>query len=115
MARAPQRATTDGQNYLQVRLPGSLKNDVIDAAEEANVSVNAWLLQAIQDLLRGGMPAPAPVAPLPTHLDVIRGYLTGETVLAPCGQPQDECPGMGDRLSGDRSVDWCRSCGIRLT
>ena len=116
MSRAPERATTSGTVYLQVRLPGQLKNEVIDAAGAQGVSVNTFLLQGIQNMLREGMPPPAPGAPLPTSQDALRSYLLGETLLGPCGNPKEECGAMNDDLlSGDRLTDWCGQCGIRLT
>ncbi len=116
MSRVPERATTEGQVYLQIRLPGKLKNQVIDNAESSNVSLNAWLLQAIQNMLRDGMPAPAPLAPLPTHVDVLRAYLSGETLMGPCGQLATDCDAVnGNRLTADMSCQWCQTCGIRLT
>lgn len=115
MPRSPQRATGETA-YLQVRLPGWLKNEIIDRCEADGISLNAWLVEALQTGIRTDLQLPPPpqaVAPLPTTADMIRQWATGERVLTPCGQ--ELCAALDDegRWSHD-GMGFCRECGIRV-
>lgn len=115
MSRAPQPANPDSSNYLQVRLPGWLKNDIIDHCQKLGCSLNAWLVESLRASLRveRGLPEPPPArAPLPTTADQIRAWAVGEKLLTPCGKM--ECPAMsGDTWEHD-SMGFCVHCGIRV-
>lgn len=107
------RHDPDRPAQLTVRLPGSLKNDVTQAAEAEGMSVNAWVLTALKSILVGGLNAPAPIAPVVTPELVIKDYLEGKTTIGPCGKPWP-CEGQGaaSDFGGSR---WCDACGIRLS
>jgi hypothetical protein len=116
MPRGPQRATGD-LAYLQIRLPGWLKNEVIDHCESRGISLNAWLVEALRAQLRVELEVPAPPparAPLPTTADMIRGWATGERLIMPCGR-NETCAGIDDagRWSHD-GMGFCNECGIRV-
>jgi hypothetical protein len=114
--RTPQKAT--GQTaYLQIRLPGTLKNQIIDHCQTLEISLNTWLIEAVQTAIRNGMnmPTPPPAkAPLPTTADMIRQWATGERILTPCGK--ETCPATeGDyRHSKHDGQAYCNECGIRV-
>jgi len=114
--RTPQKAT--GQTaYLQIRLPGWLKNQIIDHCQNLNISLNAWLIEATQQALRTDLQLPTPPpakAPLPTTADIIRQWATGERILTPCGK--ETCPATeGDyRYSKHDKQGFCNECGIRV-
>ncbi len=115
MPRTPQKAT--GQTaYLQIRLPGWLKNQIIDRCETDSISLNAWLIEALQTAIRNDLQLPTPPpakAPLPTTADMIRQWATGERVLTPCGK--ELCAALDDegRWSHD-GMGFCNECGIRV-
>lgn len=116
MPREPQRATGD-LAYLQIRLPGWLKNQVIDHCESRGISLNAWLVETVRTQLRNELQLPEPPparAPLPTTADMIRSWATGERILMPCGKT-DTCQAVDE--NGQWSHDgmgFCRECGIRI-
>lgn len=107
------RHNPDRPAQLTVRLPGSLKNQVTEAAEADGMSVNAWVLTALKSVLVGGPVAPAPVAPVVTPETVIKDYLEGRTTIGPCGRPWP-CDGASS-VSDFAGSRWCESCGIRLS
>lgn len=116
MPRPPQRAT-GRQAYLQIRLPGWLKNQIIDHCHQKNISLNAWLVQATLTAIRTEMELPAPPqakAPLPTTADMIRQWATGERILTPCGK--QTCPAIekGDYHWEHDGMGFCNECGIRV-
>ena len=116
MPRAPQPANPNSSNYLQIRLPGWLKNDVIAHCENLGCSLNAWLLESLQTSLRQdrGLPEPPPSrAPLPNTSDQIRAWAVGERMLTPCGK-QTSCSAWdGDTWVHD-GMGFCKECGIRV-
>lgn len=116
MPRTPQRATGD-EAYLQIRLPGWLKNDIIDHCQQEQISLNAWLVEAVREALRTGMLIPAPpraAAPLPTTADMIREWAVGERVLMPCGA-ESPCAAVDPGGSWVHDgMGFCRFCGIRV-
>lgn len=117
MPRPPQPSTTTGPNYIQVRLPGWLKNDLIAHTAELDCTLNAWLVEAIQAQLRAdrGLPDPPPAhAPLPTTADMIREWAVGERVVMPCGRSEG-CSVVGEdgRWAHD-GMGFCVDCGIRV-
>lgn len=115
MPRPPQPANPDTPNYIQLRLPGWLKNDIISHCETLGCSLNAWLIEAVQTALRSdrGLPEPPQArAPIPTTADQIRAWAVGERLLMPCGK--SECSAYeGDTWSHD-GMGFCRECGIRV-
>lgn len=117
MPRLPQRAT-GVEAYLQVRLPGWLKNRVIEHCEVREISLNAWLVEAVRAQLDVELEVPAPPparAPLPTTADMIRAWASGERVLMPCGAVEP-CGALDDDGRwGHDGMGFCRDCGIRVS
>ncbi len=117
MPRPPQKSATTGPNYIQVRLPGWLKNQLIEHAEKLDCTLNAWLVEAIQTQLRAdlSLPEPPPArAPLPTTADMIRVWAVGERIITPCGKVS--CPAVqeGDYRWEHDGMGFCNECGIRV-
>jgi hypothetical protein len=115
--RGPQPANPDSQNYLQIRLPGWLKNEIITHCEILDCSLNAWLVEAVQSALRAdrGLPEPPQArAPLPTTADQIRAWAVGERLVMPCGRTQGCSAYDGDTWSHD-GMGFCHECGIRIS
>lgn len=107
----PKRAKNDDWEYpVQVRVPGWLKNRILDAAAADRLSLNKWLLHAILTGLNHSVPPPAPLYPIPDLTDQIRAVLLGERLLGPCGEPVEQCVGANEPLLGG---SFCSYCGIR--
>lgn len=115
MPRPPQPATGN-LAYLQIRLPGWLKNQIITHTQNQNTTLNAWLIEAIQHALRTDLQLPPPppaAAPPPTTADMIRQWATGQRTITPCGKTQ---PCTGQTQTGQWTHDgmhFCTECGIR--
>lgn len=117
MPRPPQPSTTPGPNYIQIRLPGWLKNQLIEHCDGLDCSLNAWLVEAVQAQLRAelGLPVPPPArVPLPSTADMIREWAVGERVLMPCGA-ESACAAVDvDGFWVHDGMGFCRFCGIRV-
>lgn len=116
MPRTPQRATGKTA-YLQIRLPGWLKNQTIDHCHNLNISLNAWLIEAVQQALRTDLQLPTPppaAAPLPTTADMIRQWATGERILTPCGKQTCPATEQDDYRWEHDGMAFCNECGIRV-
>lgn len=115
MPRSPQIANPEVGNYIQVRIPGWLKNDIIDHCAKLECSLNAWLVEAIQAALRSdrGLPEPPQArAPLPTTADQIRAWAVGERLIMPCGKQQCSADQGGTWVHD--GMGFCRECNIRV-
>ena len=111
MPLPPKRADHDDREYpVQVRVPGWLKNRILDAAEADQISVNNWLLHAVLTGLNHSVPPPAPLYPIPDLTDQIRAASQGERLLGPCGEPVEKCAGANEPLLGG---SFCSVCGLR--
>lgn len=114
MPRPAQTAKDTATVTVVARIPGWLKNRVLEQAETDNISINGWLTNAILTQLNHATPAPPPRHPLPTPADELRAYMTGQLLLGPCGQPKDQCAGITDRIeSASGEFAFCAVCGIR--
>ena len=116
MPRAPQPANPDTMNYIQVRLPGWLKNEIITHCEKLDCSLNAWLVESLQAALRAdrGLPEPPQArTPMPTTADQIRAWAVGDRLTMPCGK-KDSCPAWDGETWDHDGMGFCHSCGIRV-
>lgn len=110
-------APSDREVVVYLRLPAHLKDSIIEMARGENLSQNAWAVNILrQAVLTGkGLPSPPPAhVPLPLPSEVLHAYITGESLVMPCGKV-GSCEALvapPERLSG---VDWCGACGIRLS
>lgn len=114
--RRPVEARSDAVVQVSVRVPGWLKNRVAAEAAENGLSINRWaagvLLRAVES--GEGFPeAPPAQVPLPSPDQVLRGYLSGEDVVEPCGQasPCERAVVGVDVVDG---MSFCRACRIRV-
>ena len=112
MPTKPVRSRDDSEAYLNIRLPGWLKNKVTDAAAAAGVSTNTWLLNAVHQQLFFGDERPTPRL-IPSASEVIADYLAGRQTMSPCGKPFP-CEGNESRvLLGTHT--YCGVCNIRTS
>lgn len=100
---------------LHVQLPAALKNEVVEAAGHAGMSVTGWVALVLRDAVRHGRglpPAPPASHPLPDPAAVLASYVTGDRLLGPCGRGWP-CDAAGE-LEVVAGAGWCR-CGIRVS
>lgn len=105
----------DAIAVVYVRMPGWLKNQIVDWCGKSELSVNSWAANVLKRALEEewGLPEPPPAAaPLPTPYSVVSSYLSGETVLEPCGEPS---PCGRTEVVDVAGVGYCDKCNIRLT
>jgi hypothetical protein len=109
----PRRAEYEDRLYnVGVRISGKQKNLIIDHAKEKGISVSQLIEYAVWDFIRQdkGIPSPGPSQFAKADAtDVVRSYLTGETILQPCGKiscVQDIVMFQG--------MEFCENCNLRI-
>lgn len=103
------------QAVIYVRVPGWLKNQITRCATTSGLTVNAWAANVLELATRQDPLPPAPArAPLPDTVDTLRAYLTGNRLLAPCGQPWP-CDVDTAGTHDTAGISWCNACGIRTS
>lgn len=116
MSRKPVKSNPEVLNYVQMRLPGSLKNEVIAHCEKLECSLNAWLVEMVKQKLREekGLPEPPPSkAALGDASEGIRAWAEGRKLLMPCGK-YGSCAAVEQELEGHDGMSFCSECGIRV-
>lgn len=113
MARKYHKAKYPDRWYdIHVRLTGKRKNEIVSHAQEQGVSVNEFILYAIEEFIRTQKQIPSPgSAPyrLATVDEVIAAYIAGEKVLRPCGKYECE-----QSLTHIDSMTFCQTCNLRV-
>jgi hypothetical protein len=114
----PVRGVAGRDSPMLIRVDGVFKNRVIDAAEEAGLSLNALIALAVKGYLDGeaGIPeAPRGVRPIPTVAEVIRDYInpSAEKLIGPCGRAWP-CEADSD-VYDVGGVGFCGHCDIRVS
>jgi hypothetical protein len=116
MSRPPQTAQPDTNSYIQIRLPGWLKNKLAETAKQQNTTLNTYIITALTNALNTEHQIPPPpqaAQPLPTTSDQIRAYITGQKLTGPCGQTN--CTAQTNNHKTDKHTTFCTTCGIRIT
>jgi len=113
MPKQPVRAVDHRTIQLHVTLPGWLKNEILDAATDANVSLNMWVTHALTRQLAYGDDLRPPVTVMPTADQVIADYLAGRQTLTPCGE-RYPCAGSGSERLEANGLMFCAVCRIRV-
>jgi hypothetical protein len=117
MPAKPRKSKPDKPAVIVLRLPGHLKNSLIDHARRKGVPYTNWAVHALRAQMDAdlGVPPPPPaVAPLPTQVDQLHAYLRGEKLLLPCGREGTSCPGTlnPESVAG---YYFCPECRIRVS
>ena len=112
MPVAPHPSDPDSIVQLQIRIPGWLKNEILERAEQAEQSINVWTLAALHEAVRP--PVVRSERLWPTAADVVADYLHGEPTVAPCGK-RWPCEGANAERSTVRGTEFCGICNVRLT
>ena len=110
MRRASRSRFPDRKVNVVVRVDGSVKNDWLDAADGLGLSLSDFVRFCVWKHVESGdrMPEAAPRV-LPSEVDVLRSYLSGERLLMPCGEVS--CDLVVESFGG---VGFCESCGLRV-
>jgi hypothetical protein len=106
---------TKNPNHLYnivLRVKGSVKNELIDAAEAHNMSLSEFVLFSAWVQARSGRGVPFPGSAqfaVPDTGTVLRAYLSGGTVLQPCGK--EVCDMSVVEVAG---FEFCDTCNVRV-
>ncbi len=101
---------------LILNMPGRVRNDLVDHVESIGSTLNEWCGIVIRKALeeeQGLPPVPPPSAPKPTKVDILRQYLTGDTVLEPCGKPYP-CQRETTESEFHGQLEFCGHCRIKV-
>jgi len=111
------RHNPDAEAVLYIRVPGTLKNELTDAADRDGLSITSWCANQLRLALREsrGIPTPPPApVPLPGPAEALHAYLVDEPLVLPCGKT-GTCAGLTDPPEVLHGLRWCAGCGIRLS
>lgn len=113
MARKRQRARHADRKYgISLTLTGKQKNELLDYANQIDVSLNALILYAALTFVREkrGIPAPGSAQFAKASIDdVLVAYARGERILMPCGKTS--CDQVIVEVSG---LEFCNTCNLRI-
>ena len=103
----------DRQYDVHLRMPGKLKKEMLAYANNIGVSLNELIIYAVWDFMRNekGIPsAGSPQFTLATPEEALALYLSGQTLLQPCGKR--ECDMKITELQG---MKFCDTCNVRVS
>lgn len=109
----PKRADYQDRLYnVGIRISGKQKNLIIDHALAKGITVSQLIEYAVWQFIRNdeGIAAPGPSQfAKTTREDQVRAYLTGETLLMPCGK--QTCNQVSVSFQG---AEFCETCNLRI-
>lgn len=109
----PRRAEYEDRLYnVGIRISGKQKNLIIDHAKSKGISVSQLIEYAVWEFIRNdkGIPSPGPSQFAKSDPnDVVRSYLTGETILQPCGQASCK-----QEIIMFQGMEFCQTCNLRI-
>jgi hypothetical protein len=113
MGKKAQKANHKERFYhVTLRVKGSLKNDMLRAAEKNDLSLSQYIQYCVFEHMRSerGIPAPGNAQfALADPMEHLTGYLRGEEILMPCGQK--ECDMKIIELN---DMQFCDTCNVRV-
>ncbi len=112
MKKASKANHPDRKYNIGLRVPGWLKNELLVAAEGQGLSLAEFVLFAAWQHAREcrGVPAAGSAQfRVPDRSEVLRAYLSGETLLQPCGERV--CDRSVVEVAG---MEFCVSCNLRI-
>lgn len=113
MGKKPTRAKHVDRLYnIVLRVKGSRKNEIMQAAQKNKMQLSEYILYCVWEHMRSerGIPEPGPSQfALAEPMDYLRAYLSGETVLMPCGQKSCEMV-----ISSFEDMEFCDTCNVRI-
>lgn len=97
---------------IVLRVKGSLKNEMIDAARKHKMPLSQYVLYCVWEHMRSerGIPQPGSAQFLvPDAKSELEAYLRGEQVLMPCGQPKCDMV-----ITEFQNMEFCETCNVRI-
>lgn len=95
-----------------LRVKGSMKNEMIDAARRHNMPLSKYILYCVWEHMRSERGIPQPGSAQFAMSDAkteLEAYLRGEQVLMPCGKPS--CDIVITEFQG---MQFCETCNVRV-
>lgn len=110
MRRSERSRFPDRKVNVVVRVDGSVKNSWLDAADAVGLSLSEFVRFCVWKHVESGdvMPGVASRG-LPSEVDVLRSYLSGDRLLMPCGEVSCD---LVVEMFGD--VGFCEVCKVRV-
>lgn len=113
MPKKAMRAKYKDRLYnIVLRVKGSHKNEIMQAAKKNKMQLSEYVLYCVWEHMRSerGIPAPGPSQfQVAEPMDHLRAYLSGETILMPCGQVS--CDMVVSTFQG---MEFCDTCNVRI-
>jgi len=97
---------------IVLRVKGSVKNEIVDAARKNNMPLSQYILYCVWEHMRSerGIPQPGSAQfAIPDVKTELEAYLRGEQVLMPCGRPA--CDIVVTEFQG---MEFCETCNVRI-
>lgn len=108
----PQHNNPDKPANLHIRIPGWLKNQILDQAQTAGEPLNRYVAAILHQAVNQP-PVEASERRTVTVSDVIADYLSGAATTAPCGRVWP-CDGSGVPPTLVSGAEFCSVCNVRL-
>ena len=99
---------------IALRVDGSMKNKIIDAANKNNMMLSEYVLYCVWEHMRSERGVPVPGSSqfaLADPMEHLRAYLEGKDVLMPCGV-KNECDMKIVEFQG---MEFCETCNVRIS
>jgi len=112
MKKAAKANHPERKYNIGLRVPGWLKNELLEAAEGQGLSLSEFVVFAAWQFAREcrGVPAAGSAQfRIPGTEDVLRAYFSGEVLLQPCGRT--DCDRTVVEVAG---MEFCDSCNLRI-
>jgi hypothetical protein len=113
MSRKPTRAKYRDRLYnIALRVKGSQKNEIMQAAKRNKMQLSQYILYCVWEHMRSerGIAPPGPSQfKIAEPMDHLRAYLSGETLLMPCGQQKCEM-----KIVQFDTAKFCETCNVRV-
>jgi hypothetical protein len=98
---------------IVLRVKGSMKNEIIDAAEKHGMPLSKYVLYCVWEHMRSerGIPAPGSAQfTIPDTRTELEAYIRGESVLMPCGKRSCDM-----NIIEFQGMEFCDTCNVRVT
>ena len=95
-----------------LRVKGSVKNEMVDAARKNNMPLSQYILYCVWEHMRSerGIPQPGSAQfAIPDTRTELEAYLRGEQILMPCGRPSCDMV-----VTEFQNMEFCETCNVRI-